>query len=122
MLLLMVMAMVMVYWTDHDADDAECKDNEIKMHGDDKIKIQFSRLVIGAGMLGKETQSDESQAQVGGKSFPEIWQKSVLYLYNTMGSLFSFLLLVLLWIFSGPIPHLSHDRRYAFSARPQWQG
>ena len=34
--------------------------------------IQFSRLVIGAGMLGKETQSDEAQAQVGGKSFPEI--------------------------------------------------
>ena len=42
-------------------------------------------------MLGKETQSDEAQAQVGGKSFPEIRQKSVLYLYNTMGSLFSFL-------------------------------
>ena len=91
MLLLMVTAMVMVYWTDHNADDAEGKDNEIKMHGDDKIKIQFSRLVIGAGMLGKETQSDEAQAQVGGKPFPEIWQKSVLYLYNTMGSLFSFL-------------------------------
>ena len=79
----------MVYWTDHNADDAEGKDNEIKMHGDDKI--QFSRLVIGAGMLGKETQSDEAQAQVGGKPFPEIWQKSVLYLSNTMGSLFSFL-------------------------------
>ena len=27
-----------------------------------------------------------------------------------------------MWIFSGPIPHLSYDRRYAFSARPQWQG
>ena len=54
--------------------------------------IQFSRLVIGAGMLGKETQSDEAQAQVGGgNSFPEIWQKSFLYLYNSMGPLFSFL-------------------------------
>ena len=67
MLLPMVMAMVMVYWTDHNADDGDGKDDEIKIHGDDKIITQFSRLVIGAGMLGKETQSDEAQAQVGGK-------------------------------------------------------
>ena len=91
MLLLMVMAMVMVYWTDHNTDDGDGKDDEIKIHGDDEIIIQFSRLVIGAGMLGKETQSDEAQAQVGGNSFPEIWQKSCLYLYNSMGPLFSFL-------------------------------
>ena len=67
MLLPMVMAMVMVYWTDHNTDDGDGKDDDIKIHGDDKIIIQFSRLVIGAGMLGKETQSDEAQAQVGGK-------------------------------------------------------
>ena len=67
MLLPMVMAMVMVYWTDHNADDGDGKDDEMKIHSDGKDLIQFSRLVIGAGMLGKETQSDEAQAQVGGK-------------------------------------------------------
>ena len=34
MLLLMVMAMVMVYWTDHNTDDGDGKDDEIKIHGD----------------------------------------------------------------------------------------
>ena len=77
MLLLMVMAMVMVYWTDHNADDGDGKDDEIKIHSDGKDLIQFSRLVIGAGMLGKETQSDEAQAQVGEKSFPEFYRNPI---------------------------------------------
>ena len=52
MLLLMVTAMVMVYWTDHDADDAEGKDNEIKIHGDDKIKNPIFQACHWSGYAG----------------------------------------------------------------------